>query len=486
MKTLFSIFLSILLLNLNSQVTKKALFLGNSYTYYNGGLPATIQNLAQANGDNLVKSQNTPGGYSLEGHSTNALSLEKIKESNWDYVVLQGQSQNPSFPPSQVATQVKPYAVILNDSIKANNSCTKTMFFMTWGKKNGDAGNCAGYPILCTFEGVTQRLRESYLEMTVENNAECAPVGVAWKKAVEDFPLLELFNPDGSHPSYAGTYLSACVFYSSMFHKTTVGNTYWSTLDSITAYRLQVIASETVLDSLDVWKIETSPANYEVIDSNIVFCDSTEFNGTWFYSDTTINDSSNIVGSCMTIINFDLSKSLTPTIEYLGQIMLLKTESINDISINFSAVNFDSLFLYKDNVLISVFLPNSNYGYLYACDESLGESLEFILVAKNNCGTDSLTKTLVCSIGGGISSFDKFDWEITPNPTNTYINIVSSILSSYSISLIDLSGKELISKQESFQKNSTIDVRQFDKGIYFLVIYDLNGIPIGQQKVLIN
>ena len=64
MKTLFSIFLSILLLNLNSQVTKKALFLGNSYTYYNGGLPATIQNLAQANGDNLVKSQNTPGGYS--------------------------------------------------------------------------------------------------------------------------------------------------------------------------------------------------------------------------------------------------------------------------------------------------------------------------------------------------------------------------------------------------------------------------------------
>ena len=123
------LFLSSLLLILNTayvQDSKKALFLGNSYTYYNN-LPVLIESLATANGDLFVHDKNTPGGHTLQAHSTNAVSLNKIKVENWDFVILQGQSQRPSFPPAQVAVDVKPYASILNDSIKANNACTKTL-----------------------------------------------------------------------------------------------------------------------------------------------------------------------------------------------------------------------------------------------------------------------------------------------------------------------------------------------------------------------
>ena len=92
--------------------------------------------------------------------------LTKINQQQWDYVVLQAQSQELSFSPFQVASDSYPYAEILVDSIFANSSCTEPLFFMTWGRKYGDQSNCQFYPPVCTYLGMQQRLRESYLDMT--------------------------------------------------------------------------------------------------------------------------------------------------------------------------------------------------------------------------------------------------------------------------------------------------------------------------------
>ncbi len=534
MKKTFSILLSIILLNTFAQETKKALFLGNSYTYYNGGLPNMLENIANANGDFLIHDQNTPGGYTLESHSTNVTGLNKIKANDWDFVVLQGQSQRPSFPPAQVATQVKPYAAILNDSIKANNPCTKTMFFMTWGKKNGDQGNCAGYPILCTFEGVSQRLRESYLEMTIENNADCAPVGMAWKKARTDFPNIELFHTDGSHPSIAGTYLSACVFYSSMYYKTTVGNTYWSSLDSLTAYRLQVIASATVLDSLSVWSIETIPTSFDENDSTIITCDSVEINGTWFSNSTTFSDTILSVGSCASITNYDIqigSQTIDTTIISCGilqlngdifssdtifsdtsivggcnviynydilieldgpveildfnTIYLLKSNS-GVIFLRINVDNYDSLFLYMNGVLIDSFLDTTGFIVSsYPCNENDYNTYNMMLIAKNNCSSDTAYTETYCQ-SSSINELDNTNWKIYPNPANYFIQINSEKQIEYSVNFMDITGKELIVKQKTKNKNVQLDISSFEKGIYFIVLYDKNGNPIGQKRVIVN
>ncbi|HEY0262763.1 MAG TPA: hypothetical protein VGB95_07035, partial [Chitinophagales bacterium] len=114
-------------------LTKRALFLGNSYTYVND-LPQMIADAAASTNDILIFDSNAPGGYTLQEHSTNSTSLTKIAVGNWDYVVLQEQSQFPSFPDWQVEEDVFPYAKELDSIINAENPCAETVFYMTWGR----------------------------------------------------------------------------------------------------------------------------------------------------------------------------------------------------------------------------------------------------------------------------------------------------------------------------------------------------------------
>ena len=238
-----------------SQKTKEVLFVGNSYTYGNN-LPDLVKQIALSFGDTLIYDNSTPGGATFNLHTTNTQTINKINQQAWDYVVLQAQSQEPSFSPSQVANDTYPYAQQLVNLITANDSCTEPIFFMTWGRKYGDQQNCQFYPPICTYNGMQQRLRESYLEMTFNNNATCAPVGMAWKKSIQLDSTLNLFASDNSHPSIYGSYLSACTFYSTIFKKSCIGSTYWPNgIDSITALSLQTIATNTVLDSLVTWNI---------------------------------------------------------------------------------------------------------------------------------------------------------------------------------------------------------------------------------------
>ena len=81
--------------SINTQDTLRVLFLGNSYTASNN-LPSLCQQFAEAEGNVLITDSNTPGGQTLISHSTNSTSLQKISQGNWDYVVLQDQSQVPT------------------------------------------------------------------------------------------------------------------------------------------------------------------------------------------------------------------------------------------------------------------------------------------------------------------------------------------------------------------------------------------------------
>jgi len=247
-----------LLLSIQSiaQQSKNVLFLGNSYTYGNN-LPGLVESIAQSLGDSLYHDQNTPGGYTLNGHSTNNNSIGKIQLGGWDYVVLQDQSQIPSFAPSQVATLSLPYAIALSDTIYKYNTCGSPLFFMTWGRENGDASNCVNYPPVCTYEGMQGRLRSSYLLMGNQNNAPVSPVGAVWREFRANFPGTNIYAGDGSHPNLNGSYLAACTFYASIYHKSPIGAWKPTAMDSSLAFTIQTQANTTVFDSLSVWGIDT-------------------------------------------------------------------------------------------------------------------------------------------------------------------------------------------------------------------------------------
>ncbi len=233
---------------------KSVLFIGNSYTYVND-LPRMIADVAASVGDTLRYDSNAPGGYRLLNHSTNATTLAKIAQNNWDYVVLQEQSQFPSFPDGQVETDVFPYAHFLDSLITVGNECTETVFYMTWGRKNGDASNCASWPPVCTYDGMDSLLNLRYRMMADSNQAIVSPVGAVWKHLRQNFPLIELYQADESHPSVAGTYAAACCFYAVLFRKDPTLISFNSSLSAADAANIRAAAKLIVYDSLLNWQV---------------------------------------------------------------------------------------------------------------------------------------------------------------------------------------------------------------------------------------
>lgn len=255
MRSIFILcFLVVSLVSAGQSVTRSALFLGNSYTASNN-LPELVSQLAESAGDKLDYGSNTPGGYTLQSHTTNTTSVNQIMQGGWDFVVLQEQSQRPSFPLWQVQQDVFPYARHLDSVINEYNPCGETMFFMTWGRKNGDSYNCASWPPVCTYEGMDSLLHLRYMMMADSNNAVVSPVGAVWHYIRDNFPSISLYSSDESHPSQAGSYAAACTFYSSMFRKDPGLITYDFTLNSTDAANIRSAVKAVVYDSLLKWNI---------------------------------------------------------------------------------------------------------------------------------------------------------------------------------------------------------------------------------------
>jgi PKD repeat protein len=231
-----------------TQDSVSVLFIGNSYTYVND-LPGVFAQLTNSLGDIATADSKTNGGFTFQNQLSDPLTMTKIHAKPWDYVVLQGQSQEPSFPFDQVNTQTLPPAVSLADSVYANAFCAQTMYYMTWGRQVGDPQ----WDSINTFYKMNNRLRNAYVRIADSANASVAPVGVAWKYIIDNYPTINLYAADGSHPSLEGTYLAACTFYASVYRKNSTGASYTAGLDPTIAGYLQNAADLAVLDSIDTW-----------------------------------------------------------------------------------------------------------------------------------------------------------------------------------------------------------------------------------------
>lgn len=223
----------------------KVLFLGNSYTSTNN-LPLITLEIAKSMGDTLIYADNAPGGFTLQNHASNFSSLSLISNGTWNYVVLQEQSQRPAFPDIQVATDVYPYAKMLNDSVLHYNSCGRSVFFQTWGYKNGDTSNCPTFPPICTYEGMDSMLKLRYEKMADVNSALLAPVGSVFKLLRTRYPGIDLYQPDNSHPSEAGSYAAALTFYTLLYGNNPLLVTYNHTLSPITAINIKEVVNDVV------------------------------------------------------------------------------------------------------------------------------------------------------------------------------------------------------------------------------------------------
>lgn len=183
----------------------RVLFVGNSYTYYNGGLGSLVQSLASGvkGGRKFEYVEVTKGGQTLEGHWKDGRALAEIRKGGWDYVVLQEHSTRP------LVDREKMYAAARAFDAEIQKAGAKTVFYETWARKNRPE----------TQAGLDQ----AYGGIAKEVSAMVAPAGMAWAKALETKPGLALHIGDMSHPTPAGSYLNACVFFEVLFGQSPQG-----------------------------------------------------------------------------------------------------------------------------------------------------------------------------------------------------------------------------------------------------------------------
>lgn len=235
-----------------SQENKRVLFVGNSYTQVNN-LPEEFMRVAQSQDKRVECQMQAFGGATFSSHCNNPSTIEAITQGGWDYIVLQGQSQEVAFPDNQFSWQVYPYAKTLDSLAKAYNPDVKVVFYMTWGYRYGDELNCQFYEPFCTFESMSERLRDNYVLMAEDFGSDVSPVGAAWLESFRRDSTVVLHSSDNSHPNINGTYLAACCFYEIIFAERLHEAYYPSSVSPSVATYLQDIADRTVYDNLGRW-----------------------------------------------------------------------------------------------------------------------------------------------------------------------------------------------------------------------------------------
>jgi hypothetical protein len=189
------------------------------------------------------------GGHHFSDHCKNQMTIDKINERNWDYVILQGSV--PYISKEKWHHLIVPYLKELIDIIEIRSINAYVVYMMPWAFKDGlewMEGETDNY------EQMQENIYYNTTKLATELDIATAPVGWAWYNAITSGYDKDLFLSDYTHASKYGAYLTACVFYSTIFLETPPIITYnWEDEDN--PHYLNEVASSTVLSHLDLWNI---------------------------------------------------------------------------------------------------------------------------------------------------------------------------------------------------------------------------------------
>jgi len=216
------------------------LFIGNSFTHRND-LPGMLTALAAA-GDLpcVITSQRVVvNGASLRLHWNAGTAAALIRSQPWDVVVLQEQSTLPVKNATRYHENVRLFAEVIREQ------GARIVLYLVWARRNAPEAQAV--------------LNDASHTIAREIGADIAPVGPAWERLRSEPNAPEVFAPDGSHPTPAGTYLAACVFYATLLGRSPAGLPA-PTAPGLTPEqtgRIQTIAWETALPHLPSHPVST-------------------------------------------------------------------------------------------------------------------------------------------------------------------------------------------------------------------------------------
>jgi PKD repeat protein len=391
-----------------AQNTLSVLFIGNSYTSYNN-LPQLVQSLSTSAGKTLNIDSSIPGGYLMSSHLDDATTFAKISQGNWDYVILQEQSQIPTIEFIR-DNDMYPAMTDLKALIEQYNPCAKIITYMTWGRRyGGQQCNPSGTycsPVFANFNQMQNSLTSAYLEISEQLNVQCAPVGVVWQNILNNSTHV-LHSGDNSHPNMDGSYVAACTIFSSIWKQGASGLSYTAGLPSTLAQYYQLISDNTLFNSTNDWNLNINKP--------------------------TANFSESISGNTATFTN--LSTSIANTLNY---------------SWNFG-----------DGITSSIASPSHTY--------TTSGTYTITLIASNCIFSHTITKTI--QVGAlSINENAVGNFEFYPNPTTNQITIkVDNQLLGSVYTIYDTIGKSVLNGKISSELNA-IDLGNLSNGVYIIEV----------------
>ena len=396
--------------DIKGQDTLRVLFLGNSYTSYNN-LPQLVKDLSTSAGKNLITDVNMPGGITISGHLNDPTSIAKVSQGNWDYVVVQEQSQLPTIDYYRY-NDMYPSLTDLKMMVEQFSPCAKLITYMTWGRRYGgqqcDPNGVYCSPVFTGFNHMQDSLTSAYMQISDMLNIQYAPVGVAWQQVLNDTNLV-LHSADNSHPNMDGSYLAACAIYSSI----------WKAPSSGIAFNAGIAASRA--------------AYYQSKSDQTVFNLSNDWN-------LTINQ----------------PEALFTVATNLNTITCTNQSSIdNNAPLNYT-------WLFGDGTSSNLQNPTHTYAN--------PGSYTVTLVASNCIFSDTLTLTVQIGPAASIEQSNASSFNIFPNPTQNVLSVTGlDAAENHAFQIFDVAGRPVFMGTLQGTQGS-IDVSSLSAGIYVLHI----------------
>lgn len=252
---LFIIIFQFGVINAETNSRLEILFIGSSYFYYNN-LPELFKNLAIESQKEVYIDHYIPSGVYLAQHANSSFIETKINSKEWDFIILQGVGVRTAYPDYFTTDESVLSALeLLENKIHSNCESTRIIFSMPWAFEDGMTW-LEGWTD--TYRDMQMKIYKNTLEYCQSLDLTIAPVGWAWFDVLteKNFPLHYLHMSDWNHPTLKGSYLMACVIYSTVFVENTLSNPYHSDLGAEAKY-FQEIASNIVLNDTIKWNITT-------------------------------------------------------------------------------------------------------------------------------------------------------------------------------------------------------------------------------------
>ena len=226
---------------LENKTPERFLYIGNSYLYYNDSLHNHVRRMLEEYYEKDIDRGNyksvTISGSRLSDHNIEYyLDHENIRvDGPYELVIIQGGSGE-----TDTKSERKIFFNEIDEMIKSiKRYDSEIALYMIHSLIE---------PNLDAYPKMLDDVKSAYIKAGNKNNVLVLPVGIAFNEAYLQKPNIALHKADGSHPDMLGTYLAACVIFSSITHKSpkSLKYDYFGVIERGGRDFLQKIAHDTV------------------------------------------------------------------------------------------------------------------------------------------------------------------------------------------------------------------------------------------------